>query len=117
MHLWVRSMKTSQTQTQVSKPITPSEVGAAKAATFPAAVFDAFNAEIAAECVNGRALVKQAAVVARMKAAGLSSEDIDKKGWLNVEDAYRAAGWTVTYDKQGFNETGEAYFEFKAKRR
>lgn len=113
----MKEKEVSSPDSPVGKPITPDEVAGAKAALFPAAVFDAFNAEIAAEYADGRATVKQKAVVARMLAAGLAEVEIDRKGYLNVEDVYRAAGWTVVYDKPGFNETYDATFEFKAKRR
>ncbi len=32
--------------------------------------------------------------------------------WLNVEELYRAQGWTVTYDKPGYNESYPATFTF-----
>lgn len=98
----------------MSKPIRPEEVGAAKAVVIPAAVFDAFNAEIAARFEHDTATVKQEAVVARLENGGISRREIFDRGWLNVEEAYRAAGWKVVYDKPGFNETGEAYFTFEA---
>lgn len=100
----------------MSKPITPDEVGAAKVVHIPAAVFDAFNAEIAKEFTSGAATVKQAAVVERLVAGGMKRSEIFHAGWLNVEEAYRAAGWQVEYDKPGYNETGEAYFKFRPAR-
>lgn len=39
----------------MSKPIKPSEVGNHQQNTFPPMVFDAFNAEIAANFLNGAA--------------------------------------------------------------
>lgn len=97
----------------MSKPIRPEEVGAAKVETFPAAVFDAFNAEIAARFQAGHARVKQNAIVERLVGAGFKRQEIFDAGWLNVEDAYRAAGWKVAYEKPGFNEMGEAEFDFQ----
>jgi hypothetical protein len=29
----------------------------------------------------------------------LTANEIVAKGWLNIEDAYREAGWNVAYDK------------------
>ncbi len=98
----------------MSKPITPQEVGAAKVAHIPAAVFDAFNAEIARHFTNGSATVRQEAVERRLIEGGLPRSEIFEAGWLNVEEAYRSAGWKVEYDKPGYNETGEATFKFKA---
>ena len=48
-----------------------------------------------------------------MAKAGLERALIFKKGWLNVEEMYREAGWQVTYDRPAYNETGYAYFYFK----
>lgn len=98
----------------MSKPIRPQDIGSAKAEHFPAAVFDAFNAEITHRYFGKRAVVKQSAVVERLVKAGFGRSEIYSSGWLNVEDAYRAAGWTVGYEKPGFNESGEATFEFRA---
>ena len=100
----------------MSKPITPDEVGAAKVVHTPAAVFDAFNAEIAKEFTSGAAKVKQNAVMERLVAGGLQRSEVFVMGWLNIEEAYRAAGWQVEYDKPGYNETGEAYFTFRPAR-
>lgn len=100
----------------MSKPIRPEEIGDAKGKHIPAAVFDAFNAEIATHFGGGSATVKQAAVVQRLVDGGIKASEIFTAGWLNVEEAYRAVGWTVVYDKPGFNETGEAYFTFTAPR-
>lgn len=32
---------------------------------------------------------------------------------LDFEDLYRKNGWKVVYDKPGYNESYDAYFEFK----
>lgn len=96
----------------MTKPIRPEDIGAAKVENFPAAVFDAFNAEITAKFQAGMARIRQDVVVQRLIDGGFKRQEIFDAGWLNVEDAYRAAGWKVNYDKPGFNEIGEAYFEF-----
>lgn len=98
----------------MSKPFTPAEVAGAKRDYIPGAVFDAFNAEIAKRCDSGRATVSQESVLVRLLAAGLNRREVFDQGWLNIEDAYRDAGWTVTYSKPGYNESGDAYFEFTA---
>lgn len=100
----------------MSKPITPGEVGEEKQLHIPDAVFDAFNAEIALRYVSGQATVKQNAVVERLVAGGMTRSEIFDNGWLNVEDAYRSAGWDVEYDKPGWDENYDAFFVFKRKR-
>lgn len=100
-------------------PIKPSEVSAHKTATFPEDVFEAFNAEIAASWDGRTAIVNQHKVVERLKSAlSIDRRDVFNLGYLNVEESYRAAGWTVEYDKPGYNETYEATFTFtRGKRR
>jgi hypothetical protein len=98
----------------MSKPIRPQDVGAAKTECIPAAVFDAFNAEISARFSGRSATVMQEAVVARLVDGGMKRSEIFAAGWLNVEEEYNASGWKVRYEKPGFNESGSAYFEFVA---
>lgn len=110
----------------MSQPISPADVGLAKANLLPAFVFDAFNELIARHCSNGRARIYQHDVVDLIYAKankGLSSDDIDdgagvsrdyiRANYLNVEEAYRAKGWTVTYDRPGFNESYSAHYIFE----
>lgn len=97
----------------MTKPITPDEVERGK--YIPPVVIEAFN-ELIAEG-GGRVLQKD--VVARIlaKAGGaITSEEIFKKGWLDVEGMYREAGWNVVYDKPAYCETYDANFTFTRKR-
>lgn len=98
----------------IGKPITPQEVAAAKCRHIPAVVFDSFNIEIAQRFAGGRAVVPQAAVLARLECAGLKRREVIDSGWLNIEESYEAAGWTVSYTRPAYNESGEPYFEFEA---
>lgn len=101
------------------RPIRPSEVGEQQKASIPAAVLEAFNELIAANYVNGSATVRQGDVVrlALRKMDGDGPFDPGEETrfnskWLNVEEVFRDAGWTVTYDKPGFNESYEPTFRF-----
>lgn len=100
----------------MSKPVRPEDIADAKTVQIPAAVFDAFNAEIALRYDNGWAKVKQAAVVERLVNGGMQRSEIFSAGWLNVEEAYRGVGWDVWYEKPGFNESGDSFFEFRKRR-
>lgn len=93
-------------------PIKPSEVVKQKKESFPDEVFEAFNELIAEKFSGYCAEFKQEAVVARMVAKGLSRAEIFSKGWLDVEDVYRAQGWDVEYDSPGYNESYPATFKF-----
>jgi hypothetical protein len=96
----------------VGRPITPQEVAGAKCTYTPPAVFDAFNIEIAQRYSVGRAIVPQNAVIARLVNGGMKRSEIFDGGWLNVEEAYQAVGWKVSYTKPAYNESGDSYFEF-----
>ncbi len=36
-------------------------------------------------------------------------------GWLDFEDVFELSGWSVKYDKPGFNESCGAFFKFTSK--
>ena len=92
-------------------PISPKEAKSGK--HIPDEVFEVFNDLIR----EGGGTVKQGVAVARISAKmGVTRSQIFERGWLDVEDAYRAKGWKVDFDKPGFNESYEAYFTFEAKR-
>jgi len=94
-------------------PIKPKEIPDAKVESFPDAVWESFNELITQRFVGNSATIKQGDVVELMVKKGLNREEIYSKGWLNVESAYQAAGWSVEYDKPGFNETYSATFTFR----
>lgn len=97
----------------MTKPITPDETESGK--HIPPIVIEAFN-ELIREG-GGRVLQKDAVALILVKAAGaVTLEEIFKNGWLDVEGAYRKAGWKVVYDKPAYCETYEANFTFTRKR-
>ena len=101
------------------EPIKPQDIAQAKVKAFPDFVMQTFNELIAENFTNGKATVRQCDVIARMVKLA-ASEDVTRnvilnRGWLNVEEIFREAGWKVTYDKPAYNECYEAFFEFKDK--
>lgn len=98
------------------KPITPDQVGDRN--DIPDAVIEAFNSLITENMHNGRATFNQDLVVARIQEEiSISREKIFSKGYLNIEPIYEKAGWTVTYDKPGWDESYTPYFTFSRSRR
>ena len=93
-------------------PLKPDQVEKAQQFAVPAAVFDAFNAAIAGAFDGQRAVVKQDHVVSAIVSAGFDRQTIFDRGYLNVEEAYRAECWKVVYDKPAYNETYPATFTF-----
>lgn len=97
----------------MSKPITPTEITESKAAALPNVVFEAFSDAIVAAWDGWSAKVKQASVAMVIAARlDISQAEVYNRGFLDVEPIYRKAGWKVKYDKPGYNESYEAYFEF-----
>lgn len=43
----------------------------------------------------------------------LSRQDVFDRGYLDFEFVYREAGWVVHFDKPGYNESYEGYWEFE----
>lgn len=95
------------------QPIRPEEVIGAKLKSIPDSVIETFNTLIVQNGTSGAAVIKQGDVIALLKEKGLDPREIYNKGWLDVEDIYRKAGWDVTYDNPGYNETYPATFTFR----
>ncbi len=95
-------------------PMDPSELLAEKVLIIPNEVFVIFNSLIAENAMRGVARVNQFDVVGRLEELGFDRKEIYKKKWLDVEELYRKKGWSVEYDKPGWNETYEPYFIFSA---
>jgi hypothetical protein len=94
-------------------PIRPDEVRSRVAHAIPEAVFESFNDLIALHWDGRRATVKQNEVVDLItKRTSAGRQEIFDRHWLDVEEAYRSAGWKVEYDKPAYCETYEAFFVF-----
>lgn len=105
-------------------PITPSQAKVRKINAVPPQVLEAFNELITENLSGGYAIITQKEAITRIQSKinqtlgnYYSPDDICERGWLDIEDIYRKAGWKVEYDKPGFNETYEATFEFTASRK
>lgn len=98
-----------------TKALRPEEVVKTRKESLPEAVLEIFN-QLIIENFDGRsATVYQEAVIRKLVDRGFSRKEIFQRGWLDVEDIYREAGWKVMYDKPAYCETYEAYFEFRTK--
>lgn len=97
------------------KPITPQEITKTKKNSIPPEVIEAFN-ELIVQNYNGwSSKVIQEDVVNRIiKKVGILRQEVFDKNYLEIDDIFRKAGWKVTYDKPGYNETYKAYWVFEA---
>jgi len=92
------------------KPITPADIGER---VFPDQVILTWNELIKQNFLNGRAVFSQTLVVHRLACSMCVGSDlVYRKGWLDIEELYKKAGWNVEYSKPGYNETGNATFKF-----
>lgn len=98
------------------KPITPDEVVNKKKTLIPDYVINCFNIAIAKKWNGYSSTVSQDEIVATICAAG----DVDRRAvfdqhYLDIEPIFEEAGWSVEYDKPGYNETYDARFIFRKK--
>ena len=93
-------------------PIEFSKIENEKQMRLPDAVLEAFNQLIVEKFNRGRSIIKQKEVVALMIEKGLQESDIYDKGWLDIGEVYKLAGWKVGYDKPGYDEDYDAFFTF-----
>lgn len=94
------------------RPARPDEVEVNP--DIPDFVFTAVN-RMLAKTSGSRKVLRQSAVVREIKYAG-GVEKVEV-WWLDFEPNYREAGWIVTYDRPGYNETYEASYVFAPKAR
>jgi|SRR5690606_741718 len=99
----------------MTEPIKPSDLVDAKTKAIPEPVFRIVNELITKHYINGSARVFQKDIVHEIENQVICKRSqIFDEGWLNFEAVYVAAGWRVTYEKPGYNESGDAFFLFEA---
>ncbi len=97
----------------MTEPIKPSEIVDAQIKEIPPAVVEVWNRMLIKKYRNGAVVIKQEDVISELVVAlNISRENVFANGYLDVEEMYRKAGWKVMYDKPGYNESYDAYFEF-----
>lgn len=99
------------------KAITRQEVNEALGnRVFPDFVIESFNEAILEAKLRGSTTVVQDVVmdkiISKHTHGTLTRQEIYDKHWLDVEDHYRKAGWSVTYDKPAYYENYKAYWTF-----
>lgn len=100
----------------MTKPIRPRELSGSN--TFPPMVIEIFNDLIRKNWRNGRAIVTQTEAVANVASRmGISRGKVFDERYLDIEDAFRDAGWVVEYEQPcpRSDDHFEPYFTFEAK--
>ncbi len=95
-------------------PIKPTEVQDKKDLSIPDEVYNVFNDLITEHwSANGSSSVPQDEAVARIcRALDITRQVAFDKGYLEIESAYRKAGWKVKYEKPDPGEGWGAFFVF-----
>lgn len=98
-------------------PITREEARAlASNREFPDFVIQAFNECIAEMVLDGDCEIKQDKAMDRVLALGpkdLTRQAVYANHWLDVEDRYKSAGWTMVHHKPAYYESWEPYWSMK----
>lgn len=100
------------------KAITPQECLSQAGNHISDMVIEVVNDMLKKEYRKGQAVVlKQDDIIEEIQKRdiNLTREQIFGKGWLDFEPVFERAGWKVTYDKPGYNESYAATFEFSPK--
>ena len=100
------------------KPFSPAEAKAFKINVIPSFVIEAMNTLLAEnfDGIYGCTLLPDDFVERIEQLQALDNVHASVKfqtKWLDIEPLYRDRGWSVTYEKPGYNESGRAFFVFK----
>lgn len=96
-------------------PIKPEDVTNKKLEILPEQVIEAFNESIIENYdpnTRSARVIQDEIVKKIISKLEIERHIVFEKGYLDIEDIYRKAGWKVEYDKPGYNETYKAYFVF-----
>lgn len=101
-------------------PIKPKDVQAKKNADIPEEVFKVFN-DLIKKAWNGHSatIMQFEAADEVAKALLIDKKEVYDRHLLDVEDAYRKAGWQVVFDKPCYygGDNYEPHFVFRKKRK
>lgn len=114
----LKPYQASESVVAVVKPFTPADARKQKAQGIPNEIIEAVNELLAKNFSDSTIIIRQKDIEkqALLKLPGLTASDLYDRKWMDIEDMFRDAGWDVYYDKPGYNESYDAYFEFKPKR-
>ena len=100
-------------------PITPDEAEEKKKIDIPDYVIESVNYLLVKNISKGQSAFFQGDLIEEIlkRAPEITREDIFKDNMLDFEPLYKDSGWSVQYDKPGYNEDYEANFSFRRKLR
>ena len=100
------------------KPISPSEIIENLDKIIPPVVIQAVNNLLTDKFRGHEVMLCQNDIISEIQRLdnNISRDEIFKKHLLDFEGLYEKNGWSVKYDKPGFNENYIANFIFKQKK-
>lgn len=99
----------------MTKPLSPQEAEKGIGTNIPDFVIEAVNTLL----LQRKTTFTQDEIIEGIREASgykVTRKEIFDKGYLYFEYIFRNAGWDVTYDKPGYNETYPPTFTFKPSR-
>lgn len=106
----------------MTEPLTPAQVIHVRETGIPDFVVAAFNQLIQKKFGSTKASISVDEAVpacleqARLAGVSVTRSELFEKHWMDVEPMFRAKGWTVTYDRKDYNESGPDWYHFSAPR-
>lgn len=102
-----------------NKPLSPTEVESTKSNTIPDVVITAVNNLLVNKYGEGFAVLSQRDIVNEILRLdeNLTRREIFDNNMLDFENVFRRSGWSIVYDKPGYNESYEPFFTFRKKRK
>ena len=99
------------------KPISPSEILVNLDKIIPPVVIQTVNNLLMKYYRGGSLTILQDEIIKEIKNLDgtITKDQIYNNKWLDFEELYRQSGWSVEYDKPGYNESYNARFIFKKK--
>ena len=108
------------TEEQWCKPFTPDFILQNKDKFIPQEMIKAVNMLLSEKYNGNSATLKQDEIIKKfleISGAKYSKDEIFEKNYLDFEEIFRKAGWSVIYDKPGYSENYDEFFEFKKKKK
>ena len=99
-------------------PITPQEILDDLPNIIPSFVFEAVNKLLKQKFRGSSVTIKQDEILQEIEKLQktYTRQEIYGNKWMDFEKVYRDNGWSVEYDKPGYNENYDAFILFSQKK-
>jgi hypothetical protein len=100
------------------KAISPNEIMENLDEIIPDFVIESVNSLLKKKFRGSAITIKQDELIKEIKGRNpsVNREELFNNKWLDFESLFEESGWSVKYDKPGYRENYDAYFEFTPKK-